>query len=101
RPAATAVVAAAVYINFFTHHWLPDVRLPLAAQGEFLPRWDGDLALDTAGRNAGAHLVVTVRDGTPGQRWLTDAGAARRGSLSVSGTGGPTARPARAPGHNA
>ncbi|MEU3283618.1 DUF817 domain-containing protein [Streptomyces longwoodensis] len=31
RPRATAVVAAAVYANFFTHHWLPDVRLPLAA----------------------------------------------------------------------
>ncbi|MEU5665293.1 RICIN domain-containing protein [Streptomyces longwoodensis] len=78
-----------------------DVRYDLTAQGEFLPRWDGDLALDTAGRNAGADLVVTVRDGTPGQRWLTDAGAARGGSLSVSGTGGPTARPARAPGHDA
>ncbi|MFI6108150.1 DUF817 domain-containing protein [Streptomyces sp. NPDC051310] len=31
RAAATAVVAAAVYINFFTHHWLPDLRWPLAA----------------------------------------------------------------------
>lgn len=31
RPRATALVAAAVYVNFFTHHHLPDVRLPLAA----------------------------------------------------------------------
>nr|WP_275041821.1 DUF817 domain-containing protein [Nocardiopsis baichengensis] len=31
RPLATAAVAALVYVNFLTHHWLPDVRLPLAA----------------------------------------------------------------------
>lgn len=31
RPKPTAVVAAAIYLNFFTHHWLPDVRWPLAA----------------------------------------------------------------------
>ncbi|MGW1889322.1 DUF817 domain-containing protein [Streptomyces sp. NPDC002004] len=31
RAAATALVAAAVYVNFFTHHWLPDLRWPLAA----------------------------------------------------------------------
>ncbi|WP_432013227.1 DUF817 domain-containing protein [Streptomyces cucumeris] len=28
---ATSVVAAAVYLNFFTHHWLPDARWILAA----------------------------------------------------------------------
>ncbi|MFC7380357.1 DUF817 domain-containing protein [Brevundimonas sp. GCM10030266] len=27
----TAVLAAAIYINFFAHHWLPDVRLALFA----------------------------------------------------------------------
>ncbi|MFD5087655.1 DUF817 domain-containing protein [Kitasatospora sp. NPDC058406] len=27
----TAVVAALIYVNFFTHHWLPDARWPLAA----------------------------------------------------------------------
>lgn len=27
----TALLAAAVYANFFTHHWLPDVRWPLVA----------------------------------------------------------------------
>lgn len=31
RPRATALVAAAIYANFFTHHWLPDLRWPLAA----------------------------------------------------------------------
>lgn len=31
RPRSTAVVAAAIYVNFFTHHWLPDARWPLAA----------------------------------------------------------------------
>ncbi|MFF9818744.1 DUF817 domain-containing protein [Streptomyces sp. NPDC014006] len=31
RAAATTAVAAAVYLNFFTHHWLPDLRWPLAA----------------------------------------------------------------------
>ncbi|PRX98847.1 DUF817 domain-containing protein [Allonocardiopsis opalescens] len=30
RPVATAVVAAAIYLNFLTHHWLPDMRVPLA-----------------------------------------------------------------------
>ncbi|MFF6777335.1 DUF817 domain-containing protein [Streptomyces sp. NPDC012637] len=30
RPRAVAVVAAAIYLNFFTHHWLPDARWPLA-----------------------------------------------------------------------
>ncbi|MGW1252990.1 DUF817 domain-containing protein [Streptomyces sp. NPDC002535] len=31
RPRATAVLAAAVYVNFFSHHWLPDARWLLAA----------------------------------------------------------------------
>ena len=26
---AAALLAAAIYVNFFTHHWLPDVRVPL------------------------------------------------------------------------
>src|SRR5687768_12853167 len=29
RPVATALVAAAVYANFFTEHYVPDLRLPL------------------------------------------------------------------------
>lgn len=28
---ASALLAAAIYANFFTHHWLPDLRWPLAA----------------------------------------------------------------------
>jgi uncharacterized membrane protein YoaT (DUF817 family) len=31
RPRVTAVLAAAVYVNFFSHHWLPDARWALAA----------------------------------------------------------------------
>jgi uncharacterized membrane protein YoaT (DUF817 family) len=31
RPVPTGLAAAAVYANFFTHHWLPDVRLLGAA----------------------------------------------------------------------
>jgi uncharacterized membrane protein YoaT (DUF817 family) len=31
RPRATAAVAAAIYVNFFSHHWLPDARWALAA----------------------------------------------------------------------
>ncbi|WP_040710096.1 DUF817 domain-containing protein [Nocardiopsis potens] len=31
RAAATAVVAALIYANFLTHHWLPDARVLLAA----------------------------------------------------------------------
>ncbi|MEU9863573.1 DUF817 domain-containing protein [Streptomyces sp. NPDC047971] len=30
RPRTMAVLAAAVYVNFFTHHWLPDIRILLA-----------------------------------------------------------------------
>ncbi|WP_412542293.1 DUF817 domain-containing protein [Longispora sp. K20-0274] len=30
RPAPVAVLAGAVYLNFFGHHWLPDLRWPLA-----------------------------------------------------------------------
>ncbi|MFD5396283.1 DUF817 domain-containing protein [Streptomyces sp. NPDC127097] len=31
RPRATAALAVAIYVNFFSHHWLPDLRWPLAA----------------------------------------------------------------------
>ncbi|WP_443058807.1 DUF817 domain-containing protein [Streptomyces sp. NBC_00400] len=31
RAGATSVVAVAIYVNFFSHHWLPDLRWPLAA----------------------------------------------------------------------
>lgn len=31
RPRSTAVLAVGLYVNFLTHHWLPDLRLPLGA----------------------------------------------------------------------
>jgi uncharacterized membrane protein YoaT (DUF817 family) len=31
RPRATTALAVAIYVNFFSHHWLPDLRWPLAA----------------------------------------------------------------------
>ncbi|WP_419181690.1 DUF817 domain-containing protein [Novosphingobium mangrovi (ex Huang et al. 2023)] len=31
RPLATWLLAAAIYVNFFAHHWLPDVRIALFA----------------------------------------------------------------------
>ncbi|MGW4705799.1 DUF817 domain-containing protein [Streptomyces sp. NPDC004285] len=31
RPRITAALAGAVYVNFFSHHWLPDARWALAA----------------------------------------------------------------------
>ncbi|MFF4685438.1 RICIN domain-containing protein [Streptomyces sp. NPDC001307] len=71
-----------------------DVRYDLTAQGELLPRWDRTLALATTASNAGADLVVKVRDGSAGQRWATDGATASPGSLSIAGTGGPPARPA-------
>jgi uncharacterized membrane protein YoaT (DUF817 family) len=30
-PLASSVLAAAIYVNFFAHHWLPDVRIVLFA----------------------------------------------------------------------
>ena len=30
RPILTAVFALLIYANFFTHHWLPDLRIPIA-----------------------------------------------------------------------
>ncbi|MFD9000067.1 ricin-type beta-trefoil lectin domain protein [Streptomyces sp. NPDC059582] len=70
-----------------------DVRYDLTVQGELLPRWDETLALATAGENPGADLVVKARDRSAGQRWLTDVASAAPGSLSITGSDGPTARP--------
>ncbi|MFG2606104.1 DUF817 domain-containing protein [Streptomyces sp. NPDC048514] len=41
RAAATTAVAAAVYINFFTHHWMPDLRWPLALAAATAGTWVG------------------------------------------------------------
>ncbi|MGW3465881.1 RICIN domain-containing protein, partial [Streptomyces olivaceoviridis] len=48
-----------------------DVRYDLTAEGELLPRWDRTLALAAGGDQAGADLVVKVRDGSAGQRWVS------------------------------
>ncbi|MER6078228.1 RICIN domain-containing protein [Streptomyces sp. NPDC001833] len=78
-----------------------DVRYDLTVQGELLPRWDETLALATGGVDSGSDIVVKVRDHTSGQHWLTDAPlpSQSRGSLSIAGTGGPSAQPAGLAGH--
>ncbi|GHE06664.1 RICIN domain-containing protein [Streptomyces alanosinicus] len=73
-----------------------DVRYDVTVQGELLPRWDRTLALATTAESVGADLVAKVRDGSTGQRWVTDASSASPGSLSVAGTD-PSARPRRTP----
>ncbi|TMM49876.1 DUF817 domain-containing protein [Qipengyuania marisflavi] len=35
-PWATYVLAAAIYVNFFAHHWLPDIRIALFAAAALL-----------------------------------------------------------------
>ncbi|GHI03700.1 hydrolase [Streptomyces cellostaticus] len=75
-----------------------DVRYDLTVQGELLPRWDETLALAPAGEDAGADIVVKVRDRSADQRWLTDGPSAGPGSLSIAGTDGPSAQPAELPG---
>ncbi len=30
RPVLTTILAVLIYTNFFTHHWLPDLRIPIA-----------------------------------------------------------------------
>ncbi|MCH0567394.1 ricin-type beta-trefoil lectin domain protein [Streptomyces sp. MUM 2J] len=52
-----------------------DIRYDRTARGEFLPRWDDALALATTTGDAGADVVVKVRDGSSAQTWLTDAPA--------------------------
>ncbi|MFI9802844.1 ricin-type beta-trefoil lectin domain protein [Streptomyces sp. NPDC052301] len=71
-----------------------DVRYDLTVRGELLPRWDPTLALAGAGDKSGADLVVTVRDHSAAQRWVTDTPSASPGSLSITGPDGPSARPA-------
>ncbi|MET7485267.1 RICIN domain-containing protein [Streptomyces sp. NPDC005538] len=72
-----------------------DVRYDLTVQGELLPRWESGLALTSTTKDPGADIVLKVRDGAAAQRWLTDSVSASPGSLSISGTGGPSQRPAK------
>ncbi|WP_326660860.1 RICIN domain-containing protein [Streptomyces canus] len=72
-----------------------DVRYDLTVQGELLPRWDEQLALASTTGDPGADVVVKVRDHSDQQRWLTDpTSSASPGSLSVTGSEAPQARPA-------
>ncbi|MEU1408961.1 RICIN domain-containing protein [Streptomyces sp. NPDC005728] len=71
-----------------------DVRYDLTVQGEFLPHWDKTLALAATGENAGADIVVKVRDRSAGQRWPADGPSASPGSLSIAGSDAPSAQPA-------
>ncbi|MBN0042658.1 ricin-type beta-trefoil lectin domain protein [Streptomyces actuosus] len=52
-----------------------DIRYDRTARGEFLPRWDRALALAATTGDAGADIVVRVRDGSTAQTWPTDAPA--------------------------
>ncbi|SEC62686.1 Ricin-type beta-trefoil lectin domain-containing protein [Streptomyces sp. 3213] len=74
-----------------------DVRYDLTVRGELLPRWDSGLALTSTTKDPGADIVLKIRDGSTAQRWGTDSVSASPGSLSIAGTGAPSARPA----HNA
>jgi len=72
-----------------------DVRYDLTVQGELLPRWNSQLALTSTSEDPGADIVLKVRDGSTAQRWLTDSVTASPGSLSITGTGAPSPRPAK------
>ncbi|MGW6905089.1 RICIN domain-containing protein [Streptomyces sp. NPDC054940] len=70
-----------------------DVRYDLTVQGELLPRWDDQLALAPTASDAGADIVVKVRDGSDAQRWSVDPQAsASPGSLSSGESEVPAAR---------
>ncbi|MET9504433.1 RICIN domain-containing protein [Streptomyces sp. NPDC006622] len=70
-----------------------DVRYGLTPQGELLPRWNESLALAPAGAEPGADIVVKVRDHSTGQRWQVYAAPTATGSLSITGSEPPAARP--------
>ena len=69
-----------------------DVRYDITVQGEFLTRWDEQLALTSTTGAADADIVVKVRDGSDGQRWVTDPVSPSAGALSIPDTGAPSAR---------
>ncbi|WP_330285999.1 RICIN domain-containing protein [Streptomyces sp. NBC_00576] len=69
-----------------------DVRYDLTVRGELLPRWEEGLAVAPASDDPDTDVVVKVRDGSAGQRWLTDTVTASPGSLSI---GGPRGRAAQ------
>ncbi|MFE6287118.1 RICIN domain-containing protein [Streptomyces sp. NPDC057877] len=78
-----------------------DVRYDLTVRGELLPRWEEQLALGATTEAPGADIVVKVRDGSDGQRWLTGSSSASPDPLSVTGTESPSARRVELPGRTA
>ncbi|MGW5335702.1 RICIN domain-containing protein [Streptomyces bauhiniae] len=78
-----------------------DVRYDLTVRGELLPRWDETLALASADARPGADIVVSLRDRSPAQHWLTDTPSATPGSLSVAETSETPVRGPEAPGQGA
>ncbi|MFF7966617.1 RICIN domain-containing protein [Streptomyces sp. NPDC007903] len=78
-----------------------DVRYDLTVRGELLPRWDETLALASADARPGADIVVSLRDRSPAQHWLTDTPSATPGSLSIAETSETPARQAEAPDQGA
>ena len=72
-----------------------DVRYDLTVQGELLPRWDEQLALASTAADAGADIVVKVRDGSDGPALADRPGdigqprlAVERGGGDAGGAGG-------------
>ncbi|MFF2024373.1 RICIN domain-containing protein [Streptomyces sp. NPDC058171] len=53
-----------------------DVRYDLTVQGQLVPRWKDDLALAPTAPEAGADVVVKVRDRSAAQRWTVEPGSA-------------------------
>ncbi|MFF7200539.1 RICIN domain-containing protein [Streptomyces sp. NPDC008141] len=49
-----------------------DVRYDLTIQGHVVPRWNESLAVVPSSTEAGAPVVVKVRDGSAAQQWATD-----------------------------
>ncbi|MFJ8543955.1 RICIN domain-containing protein [Streptomyces sp. NPDC093586] len=75
-----------------------DVRYDRTAQGALLPRRQSGLALAATADAPDADVVVTVYDGSLGQRWRIEKAPAGDGSLPIAGTGSPDARPVELPG---
>ncbi|MFE3827212.1 RICIN domain-containing protein [Streptomyces sp. NPDC059092] len=61
-----------------------DVRYDLTVQGALIPRWQDDLVVTPASRDADADVVVRPRDGSPDQRWLADRVATTTGSRPIT-----------------
>lgn len=65
-----------------------DVRYDLTIQGDVIPRWNDGLAVVPTAAQAGATVVVKVRDGSPAQRWATDNVAAGSPKIRPSADSG-------------